>query len=172
MRGLIHIYCGDGKGKTTAAAGLSVRAAGAGRKVLFVQFFKDGTSSEIEALRRLGIDIRVVGENFGFVWNMDEEEAARARRAYTGLLTDAERQSRDGYGLLVLDEIISAVNCGMVPEQELLDFIACRPEGLELVLTGRDPSKALLEAADYVTEMKKIRHPFDEGIMGRKGIEY
>ena len=173
MRGLVHIYCGDGKGKTTAAVGLSVRARGAGRKVLFVQFFKDGTSSEIAALRdKLGVDVRVVTEHFGFVWTMDEEEFARARTAYTRLLLEAEKLSSDGYGLLVLDEIISAAGCGIVPEKELLDFIACRPEGLEIVLTGRDPSAALCEVADYITEMRKVRHPYDEGIQGRKGIEY
>ena len=172
MRGLIHIYCGDGKGKTTAAAGLAVRAAGAGRKVLFVQFFKDGTSSEIEPLRRLGIEVRVITENLGFIWNMDDEELARAKRAYTDLLLNAEKEAADGYGLLVLDEIISAVNCGIVPERELLDFLVCRPENLEIVLTGRNPSPALSDAADYITEMRKIRHPYDEGVMGRKGIEY
>ena len=172
MRGLVHIYCGDGKGKTTAAAGLSVRAAGAGKKVLFVQFFKDGTSSELSPLKELGVEVRVVTENLGFIWNMDDEELARAKKAYTDLLLDAEKEAADGYGLLVLDEVISAVNCGIVPERELLDFIICRPEGLEIVLTGRDPSPALSDAADYITEMRKIRHPYDDGVMGRKGIEY
>ena len=172
MRGLVHIYCGDGKGKTTAAAGLAVRAAGAGQKVLFVQFFKDGSSSEIASLRALGIGVRAVPENFGFVWNMDDAELARAKKAYTDLLLAAEKEAADGCGLLVLDEIISAVNCELVPERELLDFIICRPEGLEIVLTGRDPSPALSDAADYITEMRKLRHPYDEGIMGRRGIEY
>ncbi len=173
MRGLVHIYCGDGKGKTTAAVGLSVRARGAGLKVLFVQFLKDGSSSEIRVLQETpGIDALAVREPFGFVWTMDEEELSRAKAAYTGLLLSAEKRSHDGYGLLVLDEVISAVNCGIVPEQELLDFIACRPEGLELVLTGRDPSRALCEAADYITEMRKLRHPFDKGVQGRKGIEF
>ena len=172
MRGLVHIYCGDGKGKTTAAAGLAVRAKGAGRKVLFVQFFKDGLSSEIASLRALGIEVRVVTENLGFIWNMDDEELTHARKLYTDLLLDAEKESADGCGLLVLDEIISAVNCGIVPEQELLDFIACRPEGLEIVLTGRDPSPALSDVADYITEMRKIRHPYDDGVQGRKGIEF
>ena len=173
MRGLVHIYCGDGKGKTTAAAGLALRAAGAGKKVLFVQFFKDGSSSEIGILRGLqDVQVRVVPENFGFVWTMSDEELARAKEAYTGLLLNAEKEAADGFGLLVLDEVISAVNCGIVPEKELLDFIVCRPEGLEIVLTGRDPSAALSDAADYITEMRKIRHPFDEGVNGRKGIEF
>ena len=182
MKGLIHIYCGDGKGKTTAAAGLALRMAGAGKRVLFTQFFKDGSSSEIAVLSRIpGVDVRVVTEPFGFVWTMDEEELARAKKAYTGLLHEAEVLCRDaclpdgepgGYGLLVLDEIISAVNCDVVPEKDVLDLIACRPEGLEIVLTGRDPSPALCGIADYMTEMRKLRHPYDEGTAGRRGIEY
>ena len=173
MRGLIHIYCGDGKGKTTASVGLAVRAAGAGRKVLFVQFFKDGSSSELGVLRSIpGVDVRLCETHYGFIWNMDEDEFARAKRDYTQLLRGALEQSKDGYGLLVLDEVVSACNCDVVPERELLDFIVCRPEGLEIVLTGRDPSKALADAADYITEMKKLRHPYDEGLEARRGIEF
>lgn len=173
MRGLIHLYCGDGKGKTTAAVGLSVRAAGAGKKVLFVQFFKDGSSSELKSLRALeNIETRVCETHYGFIWTMDEEEFARAKADYTQLLRDALERAKDGYGLLVLDEAVSACNCGVIPERELLDFIVCRPEGLEIVLTGRDPTSALSDAADYITEMKKLRHPYDQGMDARRGIEF
>lgn len=173
MRGLIHVYCGDGKGKTTAAVGLAARAAGAGKKVLFVQFFKDGSSSELGVLRAIeGVEVRVCETHYGFIWNMDAEEFARAKQDYTQLLRDAMEASKEGCGLLVLDEVISACNYGAVPERELLDFIVCRPEGLEIVLTGRDPSSALLDAADYITEMKKLRHPYDEGKEARRGIEF
>lgn len=173
MRGLIHLYCGDGKGKTTAAVGLAVRAAGAGRKVLFVQFFKDGSSSEIRILRALpGVEVRVSEQQHGFVWDMNDEAFARASQDYTQLLRGALEGAKDGCGLLVLDEVVSACNCRVVPERELLDYIVCRPEGLEIVLTGRDPSRALLSAADYVTEMKKIKHPFDEGKPARLGVEF
>ncbi|MBE7003073.1 MAG: cob(I)yrinic acid a,c-diamide adenosyltransferase [Ruminococcaceae bacterium] len=173
MRGLIHIYCGDGKGKTTASVGLAVRAAGAGKKVLFVQFFKDGSSSELGVLRGVeGIEVRICEKHYGFIWTMDKEEFDCAARDYTQLLRDALEESKNGYGLLVLDEVISACNCDVVPQRELLDFIACRPEGLELVLTGRDPSSALVEVADYITEMKKLRHPYDQGMDARRGIEF
>ncbi len=173
MRGLIHIYCGDGKGKTTASVGLTVRAAGAGRRVLFVQFFKDGSSSELNVLRTLpNVEVRLCETHYGFIWEMDEDEAARAREDYTRLLRGALEESKNGYGLLVLDEAVSACNCGMISERELLDYIACRPEGLELVLTGRDPSPSLAGAADYITEMKKLRHPYDEGMQARRGIEF
>ncbi|MBO4916061.1 MAG: cob(I)yrinic acid a,c-diamide adenosyltransferase [Oscillospiraceae bacterium] len=173
MRGLVHIYCGDGKGKTTASVGLAVRAAGAGRKVLFVQFFKDGSSSELKILREIeNVEVRICETHYGFIWTMDDEELAAAKRDYTRLLRDAFRSAGEGVGLLVLDEVISACVCDVVPERELLDFIACRPEGMELVLTGRDPSKSLLDVADYVTEMKKLRHPYDNGVDARKGIEF
>lgn len=173
MRGLIHIYCGDGKGKTTAAAGLAVRAAGAGQKVLFVQFLKDGSSSELNILRSIeNVEVLVCPTRYGFVWTMDEDEFSRAKADYTRLLADAEERAKDGFGLLVLDEAVSACNCGVIPERELLDFIVCRPEGLELVLTGRDPSAALMDAADYITEMKKLRHPYDKGLQARPGVEF
>ena len=173
MEGLVHIYCGDGKGKTTAAVGLSVRAAGAGRKVLFVQFFKNGNSAELGPLRRLEhVEVRVCETPYGFIWTMDEAERAAAGRDYTALLTGALASARDGVGLLVLDEVISVCNCGVVPEETLLAFLRDRPEGLEVVLTGRDPSEALLDAADYVTEMRKIKHPYDRGIQARRGIEF
>ncbi len=173
MRGLIHLYCGDGKGKTTAAVGLAVRAAGAGRKVLFVQFLKDGSSSEVKMLRAMdAVEVRICEKHYGFVWTMDEEEFARAAQDYAQLLRGALESAKDGCGLLVLDEAVSACNCGLISERELLDFIVCRPEGLEIVLTGRDPSKALCAAADYITEMKKLRHPYDEGMQARLGVEF
>ena len=132
MRGLIHIYCGDGKGKTTASAGLAVRAAGAGSRVLFVQFFKDGSSNELNILRRLeGVEVRVCQTHYGFIWTMDKEEFDRAARDYTQLLHDAFEESKNGYGLLVLDEVISACNCGAVPEREL------PPSSLRLRLLSR-----------------------------------
>ena len=173
MRGLIHLYCGDGKGKTTASVGLAVRAAGAGRRVLFVQFLKDGSSSELNILRAIdGVDVRVCQKHYGFIWEMDEEEFERAAQDYAQLLYGALDAAGQGYGLLVLDEAVSACNCGIISERALLDFFACRPEGLEIVLTGRDPSAALTAAADYITEMKKLRHPYDQGAPARRGVEF
>ena len=171
MKGLIHIYCGDGKGKTTAAVGLAVRAAGAGRKVLFVQFLKNGNSAELASLRLLGIRTRVAKNSYGFIWTMSEEEKARAAADYTALLREAF-SGAEPVDVLVLDEAVGAAGCGMIPEEELLRLLSERPEAMEVVLTGRDPSEALCAAADYVTEMKKIRHPFDRGLAAREGIEY
>ena len=173
MRGLIHLYCGDGKGKTTAAVGLSVRAAGAGKHVLFAQFLKDGSSSELNILRALpNVETACCEQNFGFFKSMNEQTKATARQAYSALLEDAMRKSADGIDLLVLDEAVAACNHGLIEEATLIDFLRRRPETLEVVLTGRDPSQHLLDAADYVTEMRKHKHPFDWGVAARCGVEF
>ena len=172
MPGLIHIYCGDGKGKTTAAVGLTVRAAGAGKKVLFGQFFKDGSSSEINVLRAVE-NIRTVHCNTvrGFWRKMDDVRKAQARRDYTEFLADILSHAGE-YDLLVLDEIISACNHTAVPEKVAVDFLKSKPTELEVVLTGRNPSEALLAVADYVSEIRKIKHPYDVGIAAREGVEF
>ena len=171
MAGLIHIYCGDGKGKTTAAVGLTVRAAGAGKAVVFTQFFKDGGSAEIAMLQRLeNIHVMHCKTVPGRFRNMTEAQKAQARddysRHFEGVLSAAPSA-----GLLVLDEIIPACGCGVICEARLLEFLTGKPAELEVVLTGRNPSARLLAAADYVTEMKKIRHPFDRGVPARPGVE-
>lgn len=173
MSGLIHIYWGEGKGKTSAALGLALRAAGAGIKVLFVQFLKDGSSSEIALLERLGIETACCPDIQKFVFQMTEEERLQAGEEYSRLLTAAISRCREAdMGLLVLDEVIPACNLGLVSETALADFLRSKPRELEVALTGREPSPALLELADYVTEMKKLRHPYDRGIQARKGIEF
>ena len=172
MAGLIHIYCGDGKGKTTAAMGLALRAAGSGRKVLLLQFLKDGKSSEFASLAHVpGIAVVPQTCSFGFSWTLTDGERAEARAYYTGLLEDAFRRA-GGFGLLVLDEAMGACSTGMVEEVRLLELLGQRPAELEVVLTGRDPSQAMQDAADYVTEMRKVKHPFEQGIPAREGIEY
>ena len=171
-KGLLHIYCGDGKGKSTAAVGLAVRAAGSGLRVLFCQCMKDGTSGEVSMLQKLGIPYCCCQEKFGFFWNMTEEQKEQAAHAYTHLFEDATGKAEDeGYDLLVIDEFMSAYEHGMICQKTALYFLVNRPEGLEVVLTGRNPGEELLKLADYVTEMKKVKHPFDEGIPARRGIE-
>ena len=172
MAGLIHLYCGDGKGKTSAAVGLAVRASGAGKQVVFTQFFKDGSSSESESLKRLP-GIRTIHANTVkvFYHAMTPEQREQAREDYTALFRQVTDAARDA-DLLILDEIVSACNRGVVPETLVTDFLRCKPQQLEVVLTGRDPSPGLTELADYITEMRKLRHPFDRGIPARKGIEY
>ena len=172
MSGLIHIYCGDGKGKTTAAMGLALRAAGSGKKVLLLQFFKDGKSSEFAALTQVaGMEAVPQTRTFGFTWTLSPEERAEAEAHYTGLMEAAFARAGD-LGLLVLDEVLDACAAGMTGEDRLLALIRQRPADLEVVLTGRKPSQALLDAADYVTEMRKVKHPYERGVAARLGIEY
>lgn len=172
MPGLIHLYCGDGKGKTTAALGLTLRAAGAGKQVVFTQFFKDGSSSEMEPLAALpGVLVFHANTVRGFYRNMTPSQREQAGKDYTALFRQVTQAAQEA-DLLILDEIVSACNRGVVPEKLVTDFLREKPARLEVVLTGRNPSSALLELADYVTEMRKLRHPFDRGIGARKGIEF
>ena len=171
MAGLIHLYCGDGKGKTTAAVGLAVRASGAGKQVVFTQFFKDGSSSEVESIKLLGIRTFHAQTVKGFYHAMNEQQRQQARQDYTALFRQVTDAAKDA-GLLILDEIVSACNRGVVPEGLVVDFLQNKPSALEVVLTGRDPSPALVELADYITEMRKLRHPYDRGTAARKGVEY
>ena len=168
----VHIYCGDGKGKTTASVGLAVRAAGNGKKVFFTQFFKDGSSSELKILKEIGnIELNICPKRHGFYFRMSEEEKKAACADYTELLHQARLAIGRGADLVVLDEAVSACNHGIIDENEVLDLIRNRKD-TEIVLTGRNPSEALIGAADYVSEVKKIKHPFDKGIKARKGIEF
>ena len=172
MKGLVHIYCGKGKGKTTAAVGLSVRAAGAGKKVLFTQFFKNGASSELEMLKLLpGVSTLTNSKPVNFFLKMDEEQKREASRIYSELLDNALEMAKD-FDLLVLDEIISTCHYEIADETKLISFLVSKPEELEVVLTGRNPSEKLQQLADYITEMTKIKHPYDKDIPARKGIEF
>ena len=171
---MVHIYCGDGKGKTTAAMGLALRCAGSGRRALVLQFLKDGSSSELAPLSRTeGAEVVPQTRAFGFTWTLSPEEWEEAGIYYGGLLETAwEKAAAGGYGLLVLDEALGACAAGLIDEGRLLALLDSAPEGLEVVLTGRGPSQALLDRADYVTEMRKIKHPFDRGVAARRGVEY
>ncbi|MBI5642792.1 MAG: cob(I)yrinic acid a,c-diamide adenosyltransferase [Deltaproteobacteria bacterium] len=173
-KGLIHIYTGEGKGKTTASIGLAVRAAGAGLKVLFIQFFKeDGAlSGEKEILRGLNIElIRANCRHPIFTKGRTDIDAVKKATLETYGMAKS-RAAEGGVDLLVLDEIMSAVNGGWIEAEDLLSFLKNKPEGLEVALTGRSAPVELVEAADYVTEMLKIKHPYDFGINARKGIEF
>ena len=172
MSGLIHIYCGDGKGKTTAAMGLAIRAAGSGRRVLILQFLKDGRSSEFVSIAHVpNIEVVPQTKRFGFTWTLSEEEKAQARDYCSALLEDAFARAGD-FDLLVLDEAVGACASGMIGEVRLLALLEARPAELEVVLTGRNPPDWMGEAADYITEMKCHRHPFEQGIPAREGVEF
>ena len=169
---MIQIYCGDGKGKTTAAVGLSVRAAGRGRRVVFAQFLKSADSGERAVLAGLPtVALVPVPQSMKFTFQMDPDERRAEAGRQAALLERAAALSA-GADLLVLDELCAALNAGMVPLDRVLSLLDGRPEGLEVVITGRNPPQALLDRADYITEMKKHRHPYEQGTPARKGIEW
>lgn len=174
QQGLVHIYCGNGKGKTSAAVGLAVRAAGRGMKILVVRFLKTENSGEVEVLRSIpGITVTPCDRTFGFVFCMTQEQKKEAALYYQNRFDMAVQEVSFGqYDLLILDEILASCNYGMVNEQSVRQFLQNRPEKLEVVLTGRDPSEKLLELADYVSEICMRKHPYEKGIPARKGIEF
>lgn len=171
--GLIHIYTGDGKGKTTAAVGLAVRCAGSDGQVVFCQFMKNNRSSELNILRQLPqIQLVQAEQCFGFYKYLNEEQQAAAALVCSQLLEQAIAAAEESNArLLVLDEAISSYNHGLLPRQRLLDFLQHKPARLEVALTGRDPAPELAELADYLSDIRKIKHPFDKGIAAREGIE-
>lgn len=172
MNGLIHLYMGSGKGKTTAAVGLCARAAGRGKKVIFAQFLKGMESGEILSLEKLGVIIIRSSVRFGWLSQMDELVKTSCGEAQRELLRETAAALGDATGaLVVLDEVLDALNAGMIDAETLRDFIEHRGAETELVMTGRNPPPWLLEKADYVSDVQKVKHPFDRGIKAREGIE-
>lgn len=164
---MLHILTGDGKGKTSAAVGMAVRMSGYGKKVLFAQFLKGSDSGEIVILKQLpNVQVLRLSGDYGFLPNMTDAEISAVRAEHNEILRTA---AQGGYDLIVLDEVIPAMNYGLL-DHELLNPILSAD--CELVLTGRDPQAFLLEKADYVSEIKKIKHPYDKGVPARKGVEF
>lgn len=174
MPGLIHIYTGEGKGKTTAAVGLAVRALGHGMKVCYAHFNKQPELygyNEIQNLQKLGATI--LGYTNGH-WSFNRSVTHENSRndVQNGLLALSEFIRNENPDLLIMDEILISVRDGVLEENELISFIDQKPEHLELVMTGRGASDGLIEKADYVSCIQKIKHPYDQKIYSRKGIEY
>lgn len=171
QRGLIQIYTGNGKGKTTAALGLALRAFGAGLKVYLGQFIKKGEFSEIKALRRFKPNITIRQYGCGrFV--RGKPSLADIQRARKGLTALGKAMLSGKYDLIIADEINCAVKAGLITTKEVLRLIDKKTSDEELVLTGRNAPRQIMKRADLITEMRKIRHPFDRGGPGRKGIEF
>lgn len=169
---MIHIYYGDGKGKTTAACGLAVRAAGSGMKVLFAQFFKSGKSSEIGVISSLtNVTVKIPSLYYGRYKTMSDEQKKMIEDRYSAFLDDIILNA-DNYDLIVLDEAVSVYGYGLFERTDLMDFLEKEGKKREIVLTGRAPAQELIDVADYATEMRKEKHPFDKGVAGRKGIEF
>jgi len=177
-KGLVQIYTGDGKGKTTAAFGLALRAAGQGNKVLIYQFLKPPTIDigERFALQLGAVRIRV--ESLDVAWDMaksldDEKAGAEMRAAISEVLERiAETAEKRFYDCIILDEIVFCLSKGLAKLEDVKNIIDRRDSRVEIVLTGRGATDELIAMADLVTEMKNIKHPFDKGISARRGIEF
>lgn len=171
---MIQLYFGDGKGKTTASVGLAVRAAGHGKRVLFVQFMKGRNSGELKILNRVPwIRILRADNSTRFTFEMDEEEKKVAAQINQQLMNEAfDLGEGSDVQIMILDEAVTAVHTGLLSGEQLKERVREWPKDRELILTGAAPEKWMIEMADYVTEMKKIDHPFDQGILAREGIEY
>ena len=172
MAGFIQVYTGNGKGKTTAALGLALRAAGSGFKTYVAQFLKGQPTGEIEAAKRLSPLVRI--EQFGregFIMVKDGPEDEDVSRARAGLEKALQAMLSGDYRIVVLDEVNAAVHFKILPEQEVLDFLDKRPAGVEVILTGRYAPDSFIVRADLVTEMTAVKHYYDRGVKAREGIE-
>ena len=170
-KGCVHIYCGDGKGKTTCVMGLTTRAAGSGKKVLLHQFLKENDSSERNIIDHIPNITVIPGAKMDkFTFQMTEEEKQQLHEDNDRMFDKLTAMAAD-YDMLVMDEAVYAVSMGLLTEQKVIDFLEKRPEHLEVVMSGRNPSEKLQEQADYISEIKKIKHPFDQGLSSRIGIE-
>ena len=172
-RGLIHLYYGDGKGKTTAALGLAMRAAGSGWRVVVVQFLKNQATGELsilEAIPNVTVLRGKSGSSFSF--SMTEEEKTRTKELHTENLNTAISIAESGNcDMLVLDEAVGAYGRNLLDKNTFEKFVQNKPESLELVMTGRNPAQWMIDCADYASEIQKVKHPFDSGIAARIGIE-
>jgi len=169
---MLHIYCGDGKGKTTAALGLALRASGNNMRVHIVQFLKGSETSELSALKGLnGVTVSRLERDFGFSITMTDEEKCTVCDLHNKLLTEAKELSQM-VDLLILDEFNSAYECELFDKELASSVVLDAPESLEVVITGRNPDKKFIKKADYISEIQCVKHPYDKGITARKGIEY
>ena len=172
---MIHIYSGDGKGKTTAGVGLCIRAAGAGKKVVIYQFLKDNHSSERQILAKIPEIHLIPGpDRMKFTNQMTDEEKRALSARYKNVLDDLEQQlskDRSYADVVFLDELLYAVKKDFVDETQILQLISHFPDA-EWIFTGRGEAGALWDKADYISIIRKERHPLDSGIGARKGIEY
>ena len=172
-KGLLIVFTGDGKGKTTAALGTALRAIGQGFKVMMIQFIKGAwKSSELESAKRLApmLEIRPVGRGFVFKDKGPTPEDIKA--AEEGWALAQEKMRSGEYDLVILDEINYAISYRMLSPEAVVQALQAKPEMLHVILTGRNAHPATVELADLVTEMREVKHPYQKGIQAQRGIEY
>lgn len=166
---MLQIYCGDGKGKTTASIGAAVRAAGAGLSVCFTQLMKGAPTSELAALRSLPITVRRCDRDYGFSKSMSEADKASITCCHNALLENAFSES---FEFIVLDELCAAYRLGLLDRELAERLILRNKDRAEIVITGREPPEVFLDAADYISEIQCRRHPYERGITARLGVEF
>ena len=170
---MLHIYCGFGKGKTTAAIGLAVRGAGAGMRVRFVQFMKGADTSELSVLENIpGLEIRRCDRDYGFYKNMSEADKSEITRCHNTLLEFAFGMDNTASNMIILDEFCSAYGHGLMDTALAKQLVLENKDSAEIIITGRNPAYEFISAADYISEIRCIRHPYDQGVSARKGVEF
>lgn len=174
-KGYVQIYTGEGKGKTTAAFGLALRAVGNGLKVMIVQFLKGRTTGEVEAIKNLQPKLTVyrAAEADKFSWELTLPEKRELQKKVQREIEDIiEGLELKLWDVLILDEVFGAITADIVREKEIFNLLDKRPETVEIVMTGRNPSQEMMDRADLMTEMTCVKHYFKSGVEARKGIEY
>lgn len=172
--GYVHVYCGDGKGKTTACVGLAIRAISHDWRVLFAQFLKSGQSGELRILEQTSLITVMSGSPVKqFSWKLNEAERLIARTFYDDRLRLIHQQMLSGtYDLIVLDEVLGAISAGLADEAIVLQILDECPKTCEIVLSGRSYTAEILKRADYVSKIAAVKHPYTQGVVAREGIEY
>ena len=172
--GFLHIYCGEGKGKTTAALGLALRAAGAGKTVRIIQLLKGTNTSELETLRLIpNITVTRCDKNYGFTSKMTQADKTEITACHNRLLSEGFALVKAGeVDMLIIDEFNAAYDYNLLDRSFAEEFLSNREFPAEIVITGRNPAQAFVDIADYISEIKCVRHPFNKGMSARKGIEF
>ena len=174
-KGLVIVYTGKGKGKTTAALGMALRAVGHGMRVCMIQFIKgEWYYGELTSANRLEPEFELVAAGKGFVGIMDDDHDIKEHRASAknALNFSRKKMLQEKYDVIILDEINYAVNLGLVSSLEVLNLVKDKPRNLTLVLTGNYATQEIIEIADLVTEMREVKHPFQVGVRARRGIDF
>ena len=174
-KGLVIVYTGNGKGKTTAALGMALRAIGYDHKVCMLQFIKGSWHyGEMDSSKKLEPNFELIAVGKGFVGILDDNSPREEHEKYAAeaVRICREKINSGKYNVVILDEVNYAINLGLIDVQEIIKIIKEKPSNLDLVLTGRDVKDEIVELADLVTEMKEIKHPFKSGIKAKKGIDF
>ncbi|KNF07071.1 putative cob(I)yrinic acid a c-diamide adenosyltransferase [Gottschalkia purinilytica] len=173
-QGLIQVYTGNGKGKTTAAIGLGIRALGRGLKVYMVQFLKTSDTGELHVIKNLdGFDIFRFERPRGFFWTLSDSDKIELQKDIDKAMEFVkETIKNNSCDLLILDEVMGAIGNGLIDKNELISLLKSKHESMEIVLTGRNVPQEIAEIANYISEINPVKHSFDEGIPARKGIEF